>query len=152
LAPEVKGKIGRHRLVPARPGLDAINGIGRLRAQEGEIMKTGIFGAGSIGCHIGGMLAAAGSEVVLVGRKTMGERLANGISLTHFDGSDRLAGPGSFAISADATALADCDVILVCVKSVATEEASETLSKIANPDALIVSLQNGISNAAVLHH
>lgn len=113
-------------------------------------MKTGIFGAGSIGCHIGGMLAAAGNEVVLVGRDTMGERLASGIVLSRFDGKECRAAPDSFTFATDPHALDGCDIILVCVKSVATEEAAKTLAKVAKPDAVIVSLQNGISNAGVL--
>jgi len=113
-------------------------------------MRTGIFGAGSIGSYIGGMLAASGGDIVLVGRKTMGERLAQGVSLTRFDGTGRHAKPEGYTFSADPAALADCDVILVCVKSVTTKEAGETLAKIAKPDAVIVSLQNGISNAAML--
>jgi len=113
-------------------------------------MKTGIFGAGSIGCHVGGMLAAAGGAVVLVGRAGMGERLAGGIVLTRHDGDGTRAEPGSFSFSADPAALADCDVILVCVKSVATREAADTLARIAKPEAVVVSLQNGVSNAGVL--
>lgn len=113
-------------------------------------MKFGIFGAGSIGCHVGGMLAAAGEEVVLVGRETMGERLAQGIVLTHFDGMERLAARNSFEFSSDPALLADCDVILLCMKSIATREAARTMAGIIRPDAIVVSLQNGISNAAVL--
>jgi len=113
-------------------------------------MKIGIFGAGSIGCHVGGMLAAAGNDVVLVGRKTMGERLAEGIVLTRFDGMDRIAAPESFEFSADPAALAGCDVVLLCLKSIATKEAARTMAGIVKPDAVVVSLQNGISNAAVL--
>ena len=113
-------------------------------------MKIGIFGAGSIGCHVGGTLAAAGNEVVLVGRETMGERLARGIILTRYDSTERIAAPTSFEFSSDPALLADCDVILLCMKSIATREAARTMAGIVKPDAVIVSLQNGISNAAVL--
>ena len=113
-------------------------------------MKTGIFGAGSIGCYVGGMLAAAGNEVVFVGRDAMRQRLASGIALTRFDGSERQAAADSFTFADDPGALADCDAILVCVKSGATEKAGKVLAEIAKPEAVIVSLQNGISNAAIL--
>jgi 2-dehydropantoate 2-reductase len=97
------------------------------------------------------MLAAAGKDVVLVGRERMGERLAGGIVLTRFDGTERQAATGSFRYSTKPAALAECDVILVCVKSVATRQAGETLAETAAPGAAIVSLQNGITNPAVLH-
>ena len=103
-------------------------------------MKFGIFGAGSIGCHVGGMLAAAGNEVVLVGRETMGARLAQGIVLTRFDGMERFAAPQSFEFSSDPALLADCDVILLCMKSIATHEAAKTMAGIVRPDAVVVSL------------
>ncbi|GAB4363130.1 MAG: 2-dehydropantoate 2-reductase [Oricola sp.] len=113
-------------------------------------MKIGVFGAGSVGCHVGGALAAAGNAVVLVGRASMCKRLSSGISITRFDGNNRHAGPDSFTCTSDPAALADCDVILVCVKSPTTAEAGKALSKIARPDAVVVSLQNGISNAGIL--
>ncbi|WP_425416405.1 2-dehydropantoate 2-reductase [Oricola indica] len=113
-------------------------------------MKIGIMGSGSVGCHVGGALAAAGHMPVLVGRAAMGDRLADGILITRYDGTEHFAANGSFVFSQDVSALADCDVILVCVKSIATRSAAETLAPLARPDALIVSLQNGISNPAVL--
>lgn len=114
------------------------------------MVKIGILGAGSIGCYVGGMLAAAGAAPVLVGRASMASRLANGIELTRYDGIRRHAAPGSFTFLESPEALGDCDVILVCVKSDATRQAGEMLAPIIKPDAVVVSLQNGVSNAWVL--
>jgi 2-dehydropantoate 2-reductase len=116
----------------------------------GARMTVGIFGAGSIGVHAGGALAAAGHKPVLVGRASMGERLAGGIEVTRFDGWSKKAGPESFVFSASPDALSRCGMVLVCVKSNATREAGETLAKIIPSDATVVSLQNGVSNAVVL--
>ena len=113
-------------------------------------MKAGIFGAGSVGCYVGGMLAAAGDNVVLVGRDKMGERLADGVVASRFDGTRRDVAPDRFGFVTDPQALAGCYIILVTVKSPATDDAGETLARIAAPEAVIVSLQNGVSNASVL--
>jgi 2-dehydropantoate 2-reductase len=113
-------------------------------------MRIGIFGAGSIGCHAGGMLAAKGLHPVLVGRPAMARRLAGGMVLTSHDGRQVLAPPGSFTFDARANALEDCDCVLVCVKSGDTADAGRILAHAAKPGALIVSLQNGISNAQTL--
>lgn len=113
-------------------------------------MRIGIFGAGSIGCHVGGALAAAGLAPVLVGRASMGERLADGIVVTRYDGTEPIAPPGGFTYAVEADALSACDAILVCVKSDATRDCAGQLARIARPDAVIVSLQNGISNPAML--
>ena len=113
-------------------------------------MKIGVYGAGSIGCYVGGMLAAAGNAVVLVGREAIGERLTQGIALTRFDGVESAAAPNRFEFASDPALLADCDAILICMKSIATKQAARVLAGIARPDAVVVSLQNGISNANVL--
>ena len=50
----------------------------------------GVAGAGSIGCFVGGMLAAAGRHVALLARpRVIGEIEANGLRLTSFEGFDR---------------------------------------------------------------
>lgn len=114
------------------------------------MIKIGIWGAGSIGCYLGGMLAAVGSAPVLVGRAAMGARLAGGIELTKYGGTRLQAAAGAFTFSESPEALGDCDVILVCVKSNATRQAGEMLAAVIRPEAIVVSLQNGVSNAGVL--
>ena len=80
----------------------------------------------------------------------MRERLANGIVVTSHDGKECLATPGTFGFDARAQALEDCDCVLVCVKSGDTAHAGKALSTVLKPGTTVVSLQNGISNAAVL--
>ncbi|MCU0789538.1 MAG: 2-dehydropantoate 2-reductase [Nitratireductor sp.] len=113
-------------------------------------MKPGIFGAGSIGCYVGGMLAASGRHPVLGGREAMGERLSREIMLTSHDGAGRNAGPESFDFATEATALAGCDCVFVCVKSGDTAAAGRVLAPLLQQGTTVVSLQNGISNAATL--
>ena len=50
----------------------------------------GIAGAGSIGCFVGGMLAAGGRNVALLARpRVIGEIEADGLRLTSFEGADQ---------------------------------------------------------------
>jgi 2-dehydropantoate 2-reductase len=109
----------------------------------------GVFGAGSIGCYFGGLLAAGGHKVALVGRPSVGRDIAAGMVLTRHDGMDRHVAGGSFGFSQSAAALAGCDVVLVCVKRGDTEEAARALGA-AGVAGTVVSLQNGIGNAAIL--
>ena len=52
----------------------------------------GIAGAGSIGCFVGGMLAAGGRRVTLLARpRVIAEIEASGLRLTSFDGSEQQA-------------------------------------------------------------
>ena len=49
-----------------------------------------VAGAGSIGCFVGGMLAASGRRVALLARQRMMDEIdVNGLRLTNFDGFDR---------------------------------------------------------------
>ena len=108
-----------------------------------------IAGAGSIGCYAGGCLALAGRQVILLARPRIETALrAGGLHITDLDGLDRLVEPGKLSATADpAIALARADVILVTVKSGATEEMAAIIAAHARPDAIVVSFQNGVDNA-----
>lgn len=110
-----------------------------------------IYGAGSIGCYVGGRLDAAGASVVMIGRARIGEELAaHGLHLTDYRGAAIDVKTGAFEYSTDATQLSSADLILVTVKSAATAAAGADILRFARADAIVISLQNGIGNDAVL--
>ncbi|MEM8754581.1 MAG: 2-dehydropantoate 2-reductase N-terminal domain-containing protein, partial [Pseudomonadota bacterium] len=109
-----------------------------------------VFGAGSIGCFIGGALAAAGEEVTLVGRPRLRDELAAGLSLRPLDRKPVAAKPESFRVATAPEALAGAELVLVCVKSGDTAAAAEAIAAHAPADGLVVSLQNGLANAEAL--
>jgi 2-dehydropantoate 2-reductase len=111
----------------------------------------GIAGAGSIGCFVGGMLAAGGKRVTLLARpRVIAEIERCGLRLTSFDGIDQKLAPDKLALSENPNAFADAAVVLVTVKSADTSGMAEIIAKHAPEDAVIVSLQNGVSNLASL--
>ncbi|PIT04055.1 2-dehydropantoate 2-reductase [Bradyrhizobium nitroreducens] len=110
-----------------------------------------VAGAGAIGCFVGGMLAAGGRRVALLVRprvKTEIERF--GLRLTDFDGSERRLGAGQLALSEDPAILHSAGIVLVTVKSADTAGVADQIAQHAPEDAVVVSLQNGIGNVAVL--
>lgn len=110
-----------------------------------------VAGAGAIGCFVGGMLAARGRRVALLVRprvKTEIERF--GLRLTDFDGSEQRLSAGQLALSEDASIFHSVGAVLVTVKSADTADIADLIAKHAPQDAVIVSLQNGIGNVAVL--
>src|SRR6201996_9743377 len=112
---------------------------------------VGVAGAGSIGCFVGGMLASSGRKVALLARpRVIGEIKANGLRLTSFEGFDRAIGANELTLSEDPAVFADAGAVLVTVKSADTADIADMIAKHAPPDAVIVSLQNGIGNTAVL--
>ncbi|UCI08059.1 2-dehydropantoate 2-reductase [Mesorhizobium sp. B1-1-8] len=108
-----------------------------------------IAGAGSIGCYVGGCLALAGRKVVFLARGRIVEALRNdGLQVSDLDGRDRRIEPEALAVTDNpATALHDADIILVTVKSGATEEMAAEIANHGRQDAIVVSLQNGVDNA-----
>lgn len=111
-----------------------------------------MFGAGAVGGWIGGAWASAGLDVVLVGRAAVAAEIeAHGLTIS--DGSGD--GParsihlpaGTIACTADPTAMADADLILVTVKSNDTAAAARAIARHARPDAALLSFQNGVDNA-----
>lgn len=111
-----------------------------------------IAGAGSIGCYVGGCLALAGRPVILLARPRIDAALRQGgLRITDLDGRDRLIKSDAISVTADpATALRDAEIILVTVKSGATQEMAALIAAHARPDAVVVSLQNGVDNAGIL--
>jgi 2-dehydropantoate 2-reductase len=110
-----------------------------------------IAGAGAVGCFIGGLLAAAGRSVILLGRGEAMARLASeGFKLTALDGLECSLAPSAFTATTDPAALAGCALVLVTVKSGDTAGMAGLIARHAPDEAIVVSLQNGISNARIL--
>lgn len=110
-----------------------------------------IFGAGSIGCYVGGCLLAAGAKVTLIGRPRIHQQLAqHGLHLTDWRGRDNRIVADHVRVALTSEAMCNADYILVTVKSADTTEAAQQIAKHAKPSAVIVSFQNGIYNAQKL--
>lgn len=115
-------------------------------------LKVGVMGAGAIGCFVGGKLQATGvAEVVFVGRERLQKELAdNDMRLLDLESAPQTLPSGQVTYVTDPSCLSACDVVLCCVKTLQTSEVAETLSGILAPGALVVSLQNGVGNAALI--
>ena len=113
--------------------------------------NVGIMGAGSIGCYLGGALAASGVPVVCIARdRVRAEVAAHGVTLEGLSGAPRRVPLERLAFTGDPAALASCDAVLCCVKSAQTIEAGEALARVLPQSALVVSAQNGVGNADAL--
>lgn len=110
-----------------------------------------VYGAGSIGCYVGGRLAATGSAVTFVGRPRLaGEVRQHGLHLTDYLGTDLKVAPAAAHFETEPSAASRADLVLVTVKSAATAEAGRELAPVLRPGAILVSFQNGLHNAQVL--
>jgi 2-dehydropantoate 2-reductase len=113
----------------------------------------GVAGAGSIGCFVGGMLAAGGRRVSLLARpRVIAEIEAKGLRLTSFEGFDRTIDAKQLTLSDDPSIFGDAGVVLVSVKSADTADMADIIARHAPPNVIVVSLQNGVGNVTVLRN
>lgn len=110
-----------------------------------------IAGAGSIGCFVGGLLAASGRSVTLLGRsRVLDEIRAQGLTLTDYAGLDCHVPASALTLTEEPACLARADLILVSVKSGATPDMARLIAENAPSKASVVSLQNGVENGDLL--
>ncbi|HEU5128730.1 MAG TPA: 2-dehydropantoate 2-reductase [Glycomyces sp.] len=108
-----------------------------------------VYGAGSVGCYVGGRLAAAGADVVFIGRERTARQLAwHGLTLTDWRGAELRVPEPRYETAPDAAA--EADLVLLTVKSAATADAAVELGPLLKPGAVVLSLQNGLRNAEKL--
>ena len=108
-----------------------------------EIKKIVVLGAGAVGCYFGGMLARSGKNVLLIARDNHVNAIKkHGLFMECQNFQEHIAMDASSAMEG----AADADLILVCVKSPDTKNAMQEIKALINPDALILSLQNGVDN------
>ena len=108
-----------------------------------------MLGAGSVGCFIGGCWQAAGLPVSFIGRPKIAHDIhEHGLTLSDFTGWQVHLPDVDFACVP--AALADAEIIVLCVKCGATAEAARDISQHASDGAMVISFQNGISNVEVI--
>jgi len=116
-----------------------------------ERMRICVYGAGSIGCYVGARLAAAGADVVFVGRERLrAEVTEHGLRATDWQGADLAVPYDRVRFETSPDAAAGADLVLVAVKSAATEQAAEELAGVIAQDAVVISFQNGLRNTETL--
>jgi 2-dehydropantoate 2-reductase len=110
-------------------------------------MKIAVMGAGAVGCYYGFKLARAGHDVVLIGRPLHVEAIErDGLRLETqtFDEHIRVSA------STEANAMQHAQLVLFCVKSTDTESGAVAIKPHLAPDAVVLSMQNGVENAGRL--
>jgi 2-dehydropantoate 2-reductase len=113
-----------------------------------EHWRIAIVGPGALGCLYGGLLALAGHDVRMLGRRQAQVDVLNERGLmVERDGE---VGRASVTAGVDPAALGPVDLAIVLVKATDTIEAALALPALLAPDAPALSLQNGLGNVEAL--
>jgi len=110
------------------------------------------MGAGSIGCYLGGLLAAADWEVDFVGRPRVLQALdERGLALSGLSQASLYVPAAALRphLHQQLPAGLRPDLTLLCVKSGATAEAAALLQAALPAGSLVLSMQNGVGNTAL---
>jgi 2-dehydropantoate 2-reductase len=111
-------------------------------------MQIAVMGAGAVGCYYGGMLSRAGHQVMLIGRTQHVEAIRQHGLLIDTTGFRAYV---PIRASTEVSDIDGASLVLCCVKSNDTEWAGAMMAPFVTPDAIVLSLQNGVDNANRLH-
>jgi len=111
---------------------------------RGNQVKVAVVGAGAVGGYFGGMLARAGVPVTLIARPAFVDALnRSGLFLESIHFQETVHPQAS----ADLSAARGAELVLFCVKTTDTAATAKQLAALLPSNAVVVSLQNGVSNA-----
>ncbi len=110
-------------------------------------MKIGVMGSGAVGSFFGSFFSEAGHDVTYIARGAhLAEMNKNGLSILKENEKVII----QQAFSENVEDLADCELILFCVKSGDTKETAERMNEVIQDSAYVMTLQNGVSNEEIL--
>jgi 2-dehydropantoate 2-reductase len=115
-----------------------------------EEMRIGIVGAGAMGSLFGGRLSQAGYEVLLydINREHIEAVRRDGLIIEDLaSGQTEVVHPGVTTSGED---LRGVQILIVFVKSSATEAVARQFSVIAGNQTIAVTMQNGLGNEGIL--
>ncbi len=105
------------------------------------MLRYGVIGTGAIGGYYGAKLAHSGQEVHFLLHSDYEYVKEHGLQVDSCDGSFHLSQVNAYHTTQD---MPQCDVVLVCLKSVNNHLLSELLPPLLHADTLVVLIQNGI--------
>lgn len=109
-----------------------------------------VFGAGLIGCFLGGVMTANKLNVSLVCRPKIKQKLANGLVLTdyqqHKADLPSIKAIDSDSLQSDQASIEACDFLWLTVKCTGVETALDDIQPLVDDNTVIFCCQNGLGS------
>ena len=114
-------------------------------------MQLAIYGAGSTGCYLGGLLQLCGHDVSLICRQRIRDSIieAGGISLTDYTGQNEKVMPAELITQLAGETF---DAVFVTLKCHQLEAAVADLKRLAEDGAQLFFMQNGLGSLDTVQH
>jgi len=111
-------------------------------------MKIVVVGPGALGCLVGGFLSKSGEEVWFLDKHPeRANKLNNdGIKIEGISGEYNI----KVKATCDPKEIGVSDLVIICVKSYDTEQATKNAKALVSDNTLILTLQNGLGNVEVI--
>jgi 2-dehydropantoate 2-reductase len=113
-------------------------------------MKIAIIGSGAMGSLFGGRLSLAGGEVLLYDVYREHVEAVNRDGLAIEDAASGAVTVTRPRASTDPAEACGADVLVIFVKSTSTEAAAAQFAPLTGREAVVLTLQNGLGNEAIL--
>lgn len=105
-----------------------------------------VFGAGLIGCFLGGVLSHKKLQTRLVCRPAIKDKLSQGLTLTDYQDNSVKVENLVFIDSGELEHAGQCDVLWLTVKCTAVEQACADIHPLIGEDTIIMCCQNGLGS------
>lgn len=133
---------------PAEP--KTASGASASDSESTHGKRVAIMGAGAIGSLVGGLLALGGHRVTLIGRQAHADAVnERGLTLRLPEGR-RTIREGLSAVTSCEAITDPQDLVVLAVKGFDTAAALESMRSIVSDATVILSLQNGLENEALI--
>ncbi len=113
-------------------------------------MKISIVGAGAMGSLYGSALASTGHDVVLYDINEEHVQAINSSGMVVEEARSDKTTVSRPQASTDPEAVTGSDVVIIFVKSTATEAVAKQFSSLLGEKGIVITLQNGVGNEAIL--
>lgn len=105
-------------------------------------MKIAVFGAGAVGCYLGGRLAQSVDEVIFIARgKHLQAMKKNGLKVDSING-DFTVNPVRVTDNPEDVGIVD--MVLVTVKAWQVSDAAKSMKPMVGPETYVLPIQNGV--------
>lgn len=107
-----------------------------------------IAGAGAIGNYLGVQLHKAGYVISFLASERVASAVQqHGLRLEYPDNQQDVFQPGALPFTTDPRCCEQADLVIVTAKSLVTESIARQIKPFLRPETMVLTLQNGITNA-----